>query len=184
MNFSVFQPHTKRGFSAIELLVSLAVISTLMINVYPSLCHFVAKERSTVLINTLAGALAFARAESIKKQKAIITCQSNNGRECGTSPDWHKGWIIFTDDNNNKERDEEETLLRVYSATDNGTRAKFNRSTNNYYVRYQPTGRAYPNGTFLICNPVVGVGKALILANTGRVRLSKTQPNGSQISCI
>lgn len=183
MKLSRLESQYSQGFTLIELLVTLAVVSILIINVLPSLGNLVARERSTVLINTLAGTFAYARTESIMKQKPVVTCQSNNGNECSISADWHNGWIIFTDENNNKQHDTNEELLRVYTAIENGTRAKFNRSTNNYYVRYLPSGRAYPNGTFLICNPIVGVGKALVLANTGRVRLSNTQPDGSTITC-
>lgn len=179
-----FDSQANLGVSMVELLVTLAVVSILILNLLPALSQLVARERSTVLINTLAGALAFARSESILKQKPIVTCQSDNGNECNLSADWHNGWIIFTDTNGNKQHDTNEELLRVYSAVENGTRAKFNRANHYYYVRYQPTGRAYPNGTFLICNPTIGVGKALILANTGRVRLSSTQANGSAITCI
>lgn len=182
----VFQSNAKsnRGFTLIELLVTLTAVSILSLTVLPDLSKLIARERSTVLINTLAGSLAFARTESIMKNKPIVTCQSNDGHECSISADWHSGWIIFADENNNELRDTGEELLRVYAPVDNGTRAKFNRSTNYHYVKYQPSGRAYPNGTFLICNPTLGIGKALVLAMTGRVRLSKTQPNGSVISCI
>lgn len=173
-----------QGFTLIELIVSLAVVSIIIINVLPNLGNLVARERSTVLINTLAGAFAYARTEAIMKQKPVVTCQSDDGNKCSITADWHNGWIIFTDENNNKQHDTNEELLRVYTAIENGTRAKFDRVTNYYYVRYQPSGRAYPNGTFLICNPNAGVGKALVLAMTGRVRLSKTQPNGSAITCI
>jgi type IV fimbrial biogenesis protein FimT len=165
--------------------VSLAVISILSINIAPSLSNLVARERSTVLSNSLTGALAYARTESIMKQENVITCQSNNGSDCNTSENWHNGWIIFTDNNKNQQRDPDEQLLRVYAATSNGTNATFRGSSNiTHYVKYKPDGRASPNGSFLICNPTIGVGKALILHTTGRLRLSKTQTNGSAITCI
>ena len=177
MDITKCQP--KLGFSLIELLVYLAIISIFTTNVAPSLNRVVAQERSTALTNTLAGALAYARTESIMKQKNVVTCQSNDGIECNKSKNWHNGWIIFTDNNKNQLRDEDEQLLRVYGSISNGTMATF----RNYYLKYKPDGRAYPNGSFLICNPSIGTGKALIMANTGRLRLSKKQTNGSAITC-
>ncbi len=172
------------GFSLIELLISLAVISILAFSVFPNLSAFIAQQRSVVLTNTLAGALAYARSESITKQVNIITCQSNDGNKCNRSGDWHNGWIIFTDSNANKQHEPEETLLRVYPAAENGTRLTFKGSAGiKHYMKYKPTGRAHPNGSFLICNPDIGVGKALIMTHSGRLRLSKKQTNGLAITC-
>ena len=172
------------GYTLIELLISLAVFSILALNVFPSFSALLAQERSVVLTNSLAGALAYARTESVTKQMTIITCQSNNGSECHRSENWHNGWIIFTDTNNNKQREPEETLLRVYPSANNGTQAIFNGALNrDHYLQYKPSGRAYPNGSFLICNPNIGTGKALIMTQSGRLRLSKKQRDGSAITC-
>jgi len=180
-NFS-FQ---KQGYTLIELLISLAVLSILSLSVFPNISSLIAQERTTVLTNTLAGALAYARSESVTRQITVITCQSNNGRECSRSENWHNGWIIFTDKNNNRQREAEEPLLRVYHAANNGTQLIFHGSGRgiHYYMRYKPTGQAHPNGSFLICNPNIGVGKALIMTHSGRLRLSKKQTNGSAITC-
>ncbi len=176
-----FQNH---GFTLIELLVTLAATSILTLSVIPNLSALIAQERSIILTNTLAGALAYARSEAITKQVTVITCQSNNGSECNRSENWHNGWIVFVDKNKNKQRDNDERLLRVYSAADNGTQLTFRGSSRiRHYMKYKPTGQASPNGSFLICNPNIGVGKALIMTHSGRLRLSKTQTDGSAITC-
>ena len=174
-----------RGFTLIELLITLSVASILALTVFPNLSALIAQERSTVLTNSLAHALAYARTEAISKNITILTCQSNNGSECNRSENWHNGWITFFDKNQNKQRDSNETLLRVFAAVNNGTRAIFKGSGAGikYYMKYKPSGRASPNGSFLICNPDIGVGKALIMAHSGRLRLSKIQTNGSAITC-
>jgi type IV fimbrial biogenesis protein FimT len=173
-----------RGYTLIELLIVLAIVSILALTVFPNLSALLAQERSTILTNNLASALAYARSEAIIKQTTILTCQSDNGSECHQSENWHNGWIIFVDKNQNKQRDAEESLLRVFAATDNGTRAVFNGAFGiNHYLKYKPSGHAFPNGSFLICNPNIGVGKALIMYRSGRLRLSKTQTNGSAITC-
>lgn len=172
------------GFTLIELLVTLAVTSILALNVFPSLSAIIAQNRSAVLTNNLNSALSYARSLAITKQALVITCQSNNGSECNRSDNWHNGWIIFTDKNNNKQRDLNEPLIHVFSALNNGTSATFNGSGGiDHYIRYKPSGQAHPNGSFLICNPDIGVGKALIMHHSGRLRLSKKQTNGSAITC-
>ena len=177
--------HKSCGFTLIELLITLSVASILALTTLPNLSALIAQERSTVLINSLAHALAYARTEAITKNMTILTCQSNNGSECNRSENWHNGWITFADTNKNRQRDPDETLLRVYTAANNGTRAIFRGSGAGikYYMKYKPSGRASPNGSFLICNPDIGIGKALIMAHSGRLRLSKNQTNGSAITC-
>ena len=176
--------YKSRGYTLIELLIVLAVSSILALNVFPNLSSLLSQERSTILVNNLASALAYARSEAILKQTTILTCQSNNGSECNRSGNWHNGWIIFIDKNQNKQREPEETLLRVYAAVNNGTQATFNGASRvDHYLKYKPTGHAFPNGSFLICNPNIGVGKALIMYRSGRLRLSNRQTDGSAITC-
>ena len=177
--------HKSCGFTLIELLITLSIASILALTTLPNLSALIAQERSTVLINSLAHALAYARTEAITKNMTILTCQSNNASECNRSENWHNGWITFADTNKNRQRDPDETLLRVYTAANNGTRAIFRGSGAGikYYMKYKPSGRASPNGSFLICNPDIGIGKALIMAHSGRLRLSKNQTNGSAITC-
>ena len=172
------------GFTLIELLISLAIISILALNIMPSFSAILAQERSVILTNNLASALAYARSEAVTSHKTIITCQSNNGSECHKSENWHNGWIVFADLNENKQRDDGENLLHVFPASNNGTLATFRGSTGlRHYVKYKPSGHAFPNGSFLICNPNIGTGNALILTHSGRVRLSKVKTNGSTITC-
>ena len=176
--------HHQYGYTFIELLITLSISSILALTAFPSLSALIAQERSTVLTNSLARALAYARTEAITKNTIIMTCQSNNGSECNRSGNWHNGWIIFNDTNNSKQREPEEKLLHVYTAADNGTQAIFNGAANiDHYMKYKPSGQAYPNGSFLICNPDIGIGKALIMTQSGRLRLSKKQRDGSAINC-
>ena len=176
-----YQPY---GYTLIELLITLSIVSIFSLNVFPNLSALLAQQRSAVLTNNLAGALAYARSEAITKHTTVLTCQSNNGSECNRSGNWHNGWIIFIDKNRNKQRDPDETLLRVYAAENNGTQATFRGSAGiRHYMKYKPSGQAFPNGSFLICNPNIGVGKALIMYRSGRLRLSKKQTNGSAVTC-
>ena len=177
-------PKCCHGLTLIELLITLSIASILVANVFPNISTLIAQERSTVLTNTLTGALAYARSEAVTKNLTVVTCQSIDGSQCHRSENWHNGWIIFFDKNSNKQRDPEEALLRVYPAVNNGTYATFRGSAGiRHYMKYKPTGQAFPNGSFLICNPNRGVGKALIMTRSGRLRLSNVQTNGSAITC-
>ena len=172
------------GFSLIELLSIMAIISILGFTSFPGLNSLLSGERSTVLTNRIAGSMAYARSIAVTQNRIITACQSNDQETCHKSGNWHQGWILFNDINNNKQRDENETLIHVNGPEDNGTIAIFKGSAGiKHYLRYKPSGRAYPNGSFLICHPGRGIGKALIMAQSGRLRLSKIQTNGKKVTC-
>jgi type IV fimbrial biogenesis protein FimT len=99
--------YQKHGYTLIELLISLSILSILSLNIFPNISGLLAQQRSAVLTNDLAGSLAYARSEAVMKRTTVLTCQSNNGSECNRSENWHNGWIIFVDKNNNKQRDPE-----------------------------------------------------------------------------
>ncbi len=40
-------------------------------------------------------------------------CKSNDGASCGTDARWHDGWILFYDENTNRQREEGELVLRT-----------------------------------------------------------------------
>lgn len=172
------------GVTLIELLAALAILSILLASTLPDLSTLIANERSVVLTNRITGALAYARSTAITRQTTVITCQSLNSSTCNNSGDWHRGFITFVDHNNSKQRENDELLLRAYAAVNNGTQAIFKGSAGiKHYIKYKSSGYAFPNGSFLICNPAIGRGKALIMFRTGRLRLSKNQTNGSAVTC-
>jgi len=172
------------GFTLIELLISLSIISILSLSVTPTLSAIIAKDRTAVLTNSIAGALALSRSFAVNHHATVITCQSNNGLQCNKSGDWHNGFITFVDTNKNKQKDADEKLLQVVKGVENNTLANFKGSAGiKHYIKYKPTGQAHPNGSFLTCNPNVGTGNALIMTHSGRLRLSKKQTDRSAITC-
>ena len=174
----------KHGFTLIELLITLSVISIIALTSIPSLSSMVSQNRMVVATNTLAGALAYARSEAVMRGENVVTCQSNNQSECHRSKYWHNGYIIFVDKNRNKQREADEPLLRIISASNNGTEVTFRGSSRiRHYMKYKPTGQASPNGTFRICPSNSNSRNALIMTHSGRLRLSKTLRDGSPVTC-
>jgi type IV fimbrial biogenesis protein FimT len=85
-----------RGFTLIEILVTLSVAAILMGMAVPAFNSFVLNDRDVGQINSLVGSLNYARSEAIKRASAngIIVCPSANGTTCsGTA--WAGGWIVL-----------------------------------------------------------------------------------------
>lgn len=102
------------GFTAIELMVTLAVIAILLAITAPSFVSFTQANRVAAEVNTLAGDLQFARAEAIKEGQPVSLCVANAaGTACDTTKNtWQNGWIVFSDPNGNQSVDPGDLVLR------------------------------------------------------------------------
>lgn len=95
------------GFTLIELMVTLAIASILLLVAAPSLTAFKRNSELTSLSNTLLSAMNAARGEAMKRNMAAYVTPTDGGAS------WNNGWIVFVDKNNNQVFDDESTDLLV-----------------------------------------------------------------------
>lgn len=167
-----------RGFSLIELMITLAVIVVLLTVGVPTFNTFIKNNRLKTATNNFATALNLARSEAIKRGLRVSVCKSDNGATCAAVNGWDQGWIVFTDQNNNAAYNSaSETLLRVFSGLSPALTLTGNGQVANY-VSYIANGQsqlisgAFQAGTLSLCDDRSGnVGRDLVLSSTGRARL-------------
>jgi type IV fimbrial biogenesis protein FimT len=82
-----------RGFSLIELLVTLSVAAILMGVAMPAFSSFVHNTRLSSEANALVFDLNLARSEAVKLDTTLEVCASSNGAACGGT--WSQGWIVL-----------------------------------------------------------------------------------------
>jgi type IV fimbrial biogenesis protein FimT len=126
-----------RGFTAIELLVTITIAALLASSAVPSFMFALASYRISGQVNGWIGDMQYARAEAIKRGQTVTLCISSNGTSCATgTTTWQSGWIVFGDANGNATVDTGEAVLRRQPAlsgsntftADNSVRAiTFNR---------------------------------------------------------
>jgi type IV fimbrial biogenesis protein FimT len=150
------------GFSLVELLVALIVVSVLVAMAAPSLQSFLANTRVAGQANDLTGAINLARSEAVRTNSGVTLCKSADGATCATTgTDWAIGWIVFNDPNFNGTVDTGETVIRVFPAlSGNGTAVASSGMANNIIF----TGMGHPVPTFSgastkIC-PATGVAQS------------------------
>lgn len=85
------------GFTAIELLASLAVLALVTALAVPGFRDFLQNNRAAEQSNALVGALALARSEAVTRGLPVSVCASEDGETCSGDTDWSTGWIVFTD---------------------------------------------------------------------------------------
>lgn len=79
-----------RGFTLIELMVSIALVSVLMMIAVPSFTTFQRNAELTSFSNTLLASINAARGEAMKRGMHAMVVPAN-----GTN--WSSGWVVFVD---------------------------------------------------------------------------------------
>lgn len=160
-----------RGFTVVELLVVVAIVGLLMIGATSAYRHALSAGHAAAAKSSLAESVNLAFVQSSLRGQYVVLCASRNAQACDGGLDWTSGWIAFVDANHNRERDDDEKILRAYDRLERGIRLR--SSTGRTRIVFQPFGgvNAGTNVTFTLCDDR-GVGKAstLVLANSGRMR--------------
>lgn len=175
-----------RGFTLMEMLVTLATVGVLMAVAVPNMRNFVRNNRLTSAANDLLRSASLARSEAIKRQQGnVVLCASANPGNAGAaicSYGAFSGWIVFVDANSNWQRDGGEALIEGHEAVPSGVTV---RSDNDGIVSFNVTGFANPaaarspTANVVICdvrgNTAIGTNstaRAVLITQTGRARVS------------
>lgn len=157
-----------RGFTLIELMITLAVAAILLTVGIPSFSEIIKNNRLSTEINELVTVLNFGRTEAIKRGVDVTVCKSDTGSSCAGN--WEDGWIAFVDldDDGVFDVGDGEIVLRVYDGVATGSTLAFPRNRISYSAQGFAIGFT---GTFVLCDDRGSAkGKGLVVSNTGRVR--------------
>ncbi|MDZ7752605.1 MAG: GspH/FimT family pseudopilin [Gammaproteobacteria bacterium] len=120
---------TYRGFTIIELMITILIVSILLAIGVPSMQTLIMNNRLTSSANNFLTELNLARSEAIKRGVQVVVCRTNAPNAdppvcgAGTANTWTDGWITFVNDNDVLAAaydDGSETLLRVSSGLEGG----------------------------------------------------------------
>ena len=160
----------ERGLTLLELVCSLALAAILVGLAVPSMADFAANQRITAATNQMIAHLQYARTQAITRNQNVVACPTIDQQHCSGNR-WDRGWMVFSDADNNRQPDAVEDVLRVVQADHRAVVSSGGRDR----VRFQPHGGAYgSNLTLRICAANHRVaGRAVIVSNPGRVRMNK-----------
>ena len=159
-----------RGFTLTELMITLAVAAILAMIGAPAMASLLARTRDASIEGAIAGGLRNARNAAVMHNARVLVCPSQDGRQCRTGGNWQDGWIIAQDADHDGHPDAGKPILDVQAAMPAGTRVI--TSAGRSQVTFQPSGSAGgSNVTFTICHAREHSGRAVIVANSGRVRV-------------
>lgn len=155
-----------RGLTLIELLITVAVVAILALIGPPMLASMLDSNRSIAHYNQLAGSLALARSESIKRGVIVSICGSSDGATCDTA-NWESGWLVFADVNRDGVVDGGDTILRVVDALQDNYTLRLSNSDLATTLQYRTDGAlrdrdgdGFDRGTYTICDADADTAKA------------------------
>ena len=158
----------QRGFTLIELMVTVAVAVIMLAVAVPGFNEIIRSNKLTTNVNGFVQALHLTRSEAIKSGGATL-CASDNGTSCNGA-DWTKGWIIFSDFDLNGVVNGSDAIVRVNDVMPSGATLPSATATT---VTYAGTG--FLNGvagnlTFVFCGgrTGTGAGRTVVVNRTGR----------------
>ena len=183
----------QRGFSLIELMVTLAVASILVGVLAPNMRTYLLNNQLSNGVNDMLHSIQVARTEAIKRQLpaggGVVVCGTATPTvaDAALTCDYatFKGWFVFVDSNANWQHDAAEPVIERHGLLDASLTVK--TDANARIVSFSASGFAnlggprVPMRTLVICDSrgvkqigTVATARALLITTTGRARASQT----------
>jgi type IV fimbrial biogenesis protein FimT len=168
----------QQGFTALELIVTMAIITILLTMGVPAFETYGWNLRMKTAMDQLQTDLNLARGQAISQNSQTVICPANDGNDCSGQSVWQGGWIVFTDLNGDHHRQDSEPLHRHASAM---AMLNINSSRSRSYLRFYPNGSAPGSNISILFCDKRGAAQAgtIKVSNSGRIRM---QTNGSEPS--
>ena len=162
-----------KGFTLIESIVVLALISIAISSTVPYLTQAIDTRRNMAQVGQLQASLSLARQYAVANIVGVVICpaRSDLRQRCRdmqqANTNWQFGWLVFADQNRDGQLNDDEIILRNQALL-NKQAVVFNQ---NGRLRYFADGRARSAG-FYLCNASASSMRHLLILHTGRTRIS------------
>jgi len=188
------------GFTLMELMVTLSIAGIVIAIGTPSFREFSRNNRMVAVANDFLGGVQTARTEAIKRQLltgGVSICPTDapsdpNATCLGAGTTRFDGWIMFTDENNDCERDGADKILRTGARIDQqNSAARFVKSkSDGVCVSFGSGGFTHiiagrPSASHIVFCDERGLAlqtgtnlstvRGIEITNTGRARITRDQ---------
>lgn len=164
-----------RGFSLIELMVTVGVVAILAAIATPNLRAVIANNRLRAQTEELIASLQMARSEAVRRNARIDVCRTTNGTTCAGAVGAWNNWLVL----DTQPRAGGETSGVIASATTNPAVAISGSASR---VSFSPTGMVAAASTLTVCMPTAIIDenqRVLDLLVGGSVNMRKVNGGGA-----
>ena len=190
--------NNSRGFTLIELTVTMVIAVILIVIAVPDFQSTSTTNRTATTSNEFLMALAMARNEAIMRGYPVYVCATSNPEavspQCSTanSTNWDDGWLVMLDEDDDGDlTDQVENPILVH----NGIRDNYSligEALIKNRIGFQATGFAMQAGNIILCgSDVVNFAtdkkhaRVIVINGTGRTRVFKGNSQAITVnSCI
>lgn len=167
------------GYTVMELMVTMAVVAILLATAVPSVKDYSWSLRMRTAMDSLQTDLVLARSRAISHNAHSVICPSTNAQTCSGEANWHSGWIVFTDLNDDRQIQAGEPLLKQSGGFE---ALNITSSRSRTYLRFLPNGSSPGSNISIQFCDQRGADKAgtIIVSNTGRIRLATKKSTSTQ----
>ena len=176
-----FQPRASfarlaaRGFTLVELLITIAIMAILLGIAAPAFTEAILSNKLAGYANTFVAGTSVARSEAIKRNFAITMCRSADGATCATSGGWQQGWIVMCNSDDSltcKSGGSGVLVLNKQEAIETG----FQLTGDAYTLTFPPTGGGVTTANLVLCrnSPAGAQERTIKVGATGRAAVAKT----------
>jgi len=159
------------GFTLPEMLVMLALVAVLLTAAVPGFSEIRSKSRIATATNQLLAGLHFARSGALVRNVPTAVCLSADGAHCVASTTTPaNGWLLFEDTHRSSPVQIEagDEVLRAEQLPP-GVGVVGSRAATTFY----PATRAATTITFTLCHAHQSRGRAVVVSQTGRPRVTE-----------
>lgn len=158
-----------RGFTLIELMVTLVLAGVLVGIILPALSGMVYRTELSARTNELSSQLALARGWAVSNGRMAGVCGSSTGASCDGA--WSKGLAVWVDDN----RDSVPQDSEIKRFTDQSTNVVLSAATAE--VDFDAMGRRVGSDpafqlTHIKCSSVRPLSNQVTVGTTGRMSMT------------
>ncbi|NQZ24098.1 MAG: type II transport protein GspH [Colwellia sp.] len=184
---------TPRGFTLIETLITIAILTLLTAVAIPSFADFTVRVRVNNEVSALHRLLLLTRNHAVNQERFVTLCPLSQSGQCSSK--WHEELSVFYDDNKNKKLDDlsEEMLIKTKTSIKLGDKLQY--AQGRTALIYAPSGRLAVwggNGTFRYCpRNHSDKSRGIVISGAGRFYVTTDQNldgldenrSGRQIIC-
>lgn len=166
-------PRSPAGFTLIELLATTSILAIVAGVAASPMNALLERYRATTVASSLVTHMQLARMAAVNHGRRTVLCPSSDGARCDAGTDWSPGWLLFVDQDGNRQADATDAILRV-DRQPTSRHLRIISSAGRQQLRYLPDGTSGgSNLTLSICSQDGELLGRVIVNNVGRPRTER-----------
>lgn len=158
------------GFTLLEILITLTIVSVLLSVTVPSGKELLRQQEINSVTNQMINLLHYTRQIAVNSGYNTGVCPTIDLATC--SDNWHQAFIVYKDLNSDKIFNPALDEILQVAVLPPSWSVNWRAFNSQHQIRFQPSGYTFnQNGTFELCPPYITTSvNTLVLNRIGRLR--------------